>query len=150
MKRLEKIIQNYQEQLKEKGIKNIPEFIQSILNSDITKGKYSRFLLDCYLNNKFREEDLQGGLESTIGQAITLFHKHKSKLSEDMRSVYKYESPGDLWSAGKQFEGELSGKEIKRDEKDKIYAETEFVYTDEETGFKIVSPLTRAKIKAHI
>ena len=156
MARLDKTIKDYQEQLKEKGIDNIPEFVQSILDADITKGKYGRFLLDCYLNDKFRNEDLMGGLNSTIGQAISLFDKHKSKLPENMRSVYAlnkatgkvlYQSPGDLWNSVKQFQGELSGKELKKEEQERIYRETEFVYKDEETGFQIISPLTEESAK---
>jgi hypothetical protein len=88
-----------------------------------------------------------GGLESTIGQAISLFHKHKHKLPEDMRSVFKYNSPGDLWKAVKQFQGELSGKELKKEEQEKIYRETEFIYKDEVTGFQIISPLTEDSAK---
>ena len=156
MARLDKTIQDYQKQLKEKGIENIPDFINSILNTDITKGKYSRFLLECFLTDKFIEEDLIGGLDSTIGQAISLFHKHKSKLPLEHRSVYAlnpetklplYQSPGDLWNSVKQFQGELSGKELKKEEQEKIYRETEFIYKDEETGFQIISPLTEESAK---
>jgi hypothetical protein len=124
-------------------IKNIPDFIHSIFDTDITKGKYARFLIDCFLNKKFLEEDLIGGVDSTIGQAISLFHKHKNKLPKDMRSVFKYNSPGDLWNSVKQFQGELSGKELKREEQEQVYRETEFIYKDEETGFQIISPLTK-------
>ena len=145
--RIEKIYNQYYQQLKGKKNKNIFVFIQSIIDSDITKGKYVRFLIEAFLNNKFLEEDLIGGLNSTVGQAISLFDKHKSKLPEDMRSVFKYSSPGDLWKAVKQFEGELSGKELKKEEQEKIYRETEFVYKDEKTGFQIVSPLTEESAK---
>jgi hypothetical protein len=143
MSRLDKLEKTYQKQLKSKSIKDISVFIQSVVNADITKGKYAGFLIESFLNDKFLEEDLIGGLESTIGQAISLFHKHKSKLPEDMRSIFKYTSPGDLWKAVKQFQGELSGKELKKEEQERIYRETEFVYKDEETGFQIVSPLTK-------
>jgi uncharacterized protein YbdZ (MbtH family) len=143
MLRIQKLKLYYQELLKNKGIKDFPDFIQSIVNADITKEKYTRFLIESFLNDKFLEEDLMGGLESTIGQAISLFHKHKHKLPEDMRSVFKYNSPGDLWNSVKQYQGELSGKELKKEEQEKIYRETEFVYKDENTGFQIVCPLTK-------
>ena len=143
MSRIHKLENIYQEQLKNHKIDDISNFIQSILNADITKGKYARFLLDAFLNDKFLEEDLIGELESTVGQAISLFHKHKSKLPENMRSVFKYSSPGDLWNSVKQFQGELSGKELKKEEQEKVYRETEFIYKDEETGFQIISPLTK-------
>ena len=156
MSRIHKLENIYKEQLEDKDIQNISKFIQSVIDADITKGKYARFLIEAFLNDKFLEEDLIGGLESTVGQAISLFHKHKSKLSENMRSVYAldketgealYQSPGDLWNSVKQFQGELSGKELKREEQEKIYRETEFIYKDENTGFQIVSPLTEESAK---
>ena len=152
MSRIKKLEDFYQEQLKGHKIDNVSDFIQSILDVDITKGKYARFLIEAFLNDKFLEEDLIGGVDSTIGQAISLFDKHKNKLPINERSVYAldketgkvlYQSPGDLWNSVKQFQGELSGKELKREEQEKIYHETEFVYKDEETGFQIVSPLTK-------
>ena len=147
MLRIYKIKTHYQKTLKNKGIKDVLNFIQSIIDVDITKGKYARFLIEAFLNDKFLEEDLIGGLESTVGQSISLFHKHKHKLPKDMRSVFKYTSPGDLWEAVKQFQGELSGKELKKEEQEQIYRETEFVYKDEETVFQIVSPLTEDSAK---
>ena len=155
MSRINKLENIYQEQLNHK-VNNTSEFIQSIIDSDITKGKYARFLIESFLNDKFLEEDLIGGLNSTVGQAISLFHKHKSKLPINERSVYAldketgkvlYQSPGDLWSSVKQYQGELSGKELKREEQEQIYRETEFVYKDEETGFQIISPLTEESAK---
>ena len=156
MSRIQKLENIYQEQLKNHQVDNVSNFIQSILNTDITKGKYARFLIEAFINDKFLEEDLIGELDSTVGQAISLFHKHKSKLPENMRSVYAlnpetgealYQSPGDLWNSVKQFQGELSGKELKREEQEKIYRETEFIYKDEETGFQIISPLTEESAK---
>ena len=152
MSRIHKLEKLYQEPLKEKNINDASVFIQGILNADITKGKYARFLIKAFLNDKFLEEDLIGGMDSTIGQAISLFDKHKGKLPLEHRSVYAldketgealYQSPGDLWNGVKQFQGELSGKELKREEQEKIYRETEFIYKDEETGFQIISPLTK-------
>jgi hypothetical protein len=156
MSRIKKLETHYQKALKDHEIDNISDFIQSILNTDITKGKYARFLIEAFLNDKFLEEDLIGGLESTVGQAISLFNKYKGKLPKNIRSVYAlnsetgkalYQSPGDLWNNVKQFQGELSGKELKREEQEQIYRETEFVYKDEETGFQIVSPLTKESAK---
>lgn len=147
MARINKTTEMYRAQLKNKGITNIPLFIQSIIDADITKGKYSRFLLDCFLNNKFHKEDLIGGLNSTVGISISLFNKHKGKLPEDMRSVYKYNSPGDLWIAVKEYKNESSGKEIKKDIKKRIYEETEFVFKDDDTKFQIISPLTEDSAK---
>ena len=156
MSRIHKLENIYKERLANHNINNVSVFVQFILDADITKGKYARFLIEAFLNDKFLEEDLVGGLDSTIGQAISLFHKHKSKLPENMRSVYAlnpetgealYQSPGDLWKSVKQFQGELSGKELKKEEQEQVYRETEFVYKDEETGFQIVSPLTKASAK---
>jgi hypothetical protein len=156
MSRIQKLETIYKEQLTSKHIKDTSVFIQSIIDADITKGKYARFLLECFLNDKFLEEDLIGGLNSTVGQAISLFDKHKSKLPIEKRSVYAlnketgealYQSPGDLWNSVKQFQGELSGKELKKEEQEKIYRETEFVYKDEKTGFQIISPLTEESAK---
>jgi hypothetical protein len=156
MSRIQKLETIYKEQLTSKHIKDISVFLQSILNADVTKGKYARFLIDCFLNDKFLEEDLIGGLDSIVGQAISLFHKHKNKLPLEHRSVYAlnpetgkalYQSPGDLWNNVKQFQGEPSGKELKREEQEKVYRETEFIYKDEETGFQIISPLTEESAK---
>ena len=147
MSRIQKLENIYKEELKKSDIKQISDFIQSVVDADITKGKYARFLIESFLNDKFLEEDLIGGLESTVGQAISLFHKHKSKLPEDMRSVFKYSSPGDLWNSVKQFQGELSGKELKKEEQEQIYRETEFIYKDKNTGFQIISPLTEQSAK---
>jgi hypothetical protein len=156
MSRIHKLENIYKEQLIKHQVDNVSDFIQSILNADITKGKYARFLLECFLNDKLLEEDLMGGLESTLGQAISLFDNHKNKLPVHERSIYAlnsetklplYQSPGDLWNSVKQFQGELSGKELKKEEQEKIYRETEFVYKDEETGFQIVSPLTEKSAK---
>ena len=147
MSRIQKLENIYKKPLENKNIKDVSNFIHSIVYVDVTKGKYARFLLDAFLNDKFLEEDLIGGLESTVGQAISLFHKHKHKLPEDMRSIFKYSSPGDLWKAVKQFQGELSGKELKKEEQEKIYRETEFIYKDETTGFQVVSPLTEESAK---
>ena len=147
MSRIHKLETYYQEKLKDHRVDNISVFVQSILDADITKGKYARFLIESFLNDKFLEEDLIGGLNSTVGQTISLFHKHKNKLPEDMRSIFKYNSPGDLWNSVKQYQGELSGKELKREEQEQIYRETEFVYKNEETGFQIVSPLTKDSAK---
>ena len=154
--RKQRLETHYQEPLKEKDITDASVFLQSIIDSDITKGKYARFLIESFLNDKFLEEDLIGGLESTIGQAIRLFDKHKSKLPINERSVYAlnketgevlYQSPGDLWNSVKQYQGAMSGKELKKEEQEKIYRETEFIYKDEETGFQIVSPLTEDSAK---
>ena len=156
MFRIKKLETHYHEQLTEKNIKDVSNFIHSIVDADITKGKYARFLIEAFLNDKFLEEDLDGGLDSTVGQAIILFDKHKSKLLVEQRSVYAldketklplYQSPGDLWKAVKQFQGELSGKELKKEEQEQVYRETEFVYKDEETGFQIISPLTENSAK---
>ena len=156
MSRIQKLETIYKEPLKEKDIKDTSNFIQYILDADITKGKYARFLIEAFLNDNFLEEDLIGGLESAVGQSISLFHKHKSKLPVHERSVYAlnpetklplYQSPGDLWNSVKQYQSELSSKELKRDEQSKIYAETDFIYKDEETGFQIVSPLTKESAK---
>jgi hypothetical protein len=152
MSRIKKLENHYHEQLTKHKVKDIPVFIQFIVDADVTKGKYSRFLIESFLNDKFLEEDLIGGLESTVGQAISLFDKHKGKLPIEQRSVYAlnketklplYQSPGDLWNSVKQYQGELSGKELKKEEQEQVYRETEFVYKDEETGFQIVSPLTK-------
>ena len=152
MSRIHKLESLYKERLKNYNVDNVSDFIQSIVNADITKGKYARFLIEAFLNDKFLEEDLIGGLNSTVGQAISLFDKHKHKLPVNERSVYAldketgealYQSPGDLWNNVKQYQGKLSGKELKKEEQEKIYRETEFVYKDEETGFQIVSPLTK-------
>ena len=152
MLRIQKLKNIYKKPLENKNIKDVSNFIHFIFDADITKGKYARFLIEAFLNDKFLEEDLIGGLNSTVGQAIHLFHKHKNKLPLEHRSVYAfnqetgealYQSPGDLWNSVKQYQGELSGKELKREEQDKIYRETEFIYKDEETGFQIVSPLTK-------
>ena len=156
MLRIKKLENHYHEQLTEHQIKDISVFIHSIVDADITKGKYARFLIESFLNNKFLEEDLMGGLESTIGKAISLFDKHKGKLPINERSVYTlnpetklplYQSPGDLWKSVKQYQGELSGKELKKEEQEKIYRETKFVYKNKETGFQIVSPLTEESAK---
>ena len=151
MSRIQKLKTHYKEQLTEHKIKDVSNFIQSIVDTDITKGKYARFLIESFLNDKFLEEDLLGGLNSTVGQTITLFDKYKRKLPLEQRSVYAldketklplYQSPGDLWKSVKQYQGELSGKELKKEEREQIYRETEFIYKDEETGFQIISPLT--------
>jgi hypothetical protein len=156
MSRIKKLETHYQERLKEKDIKNISEFIKSILDSDITKGKYARFLIESFLNDKFLEEDLMGGLDSTVGQTISLFDKHKNKLPVEQRSVYAlnketgevlYQSPGDLWNIVKQFQENLSGHELKREQKNKIYDETKLYYEDEKTGLKVVNPLTEESAK---
>ena len=156
MSRIKKLETRYKKQLNEYGIKDIYNFIQSIICIDITKGKYARFLIESFLNNKFLEEDLIGGLDSTVGQTISLFDKHKGKLPIEQRSVYAlnpetklplYQSPGDLWKVVKQYQGELSGKELKKEEQEQIYRETEFVYKNEETGFQIISPLTKESAK---
>jgi hypothetical protein len=156
MSRIKKLETYYQKQLTEKNIKDISVFIQFIVNADITKGKYARFLIESFLNDKFLEEDLMGGLESTVGQAVSLFEKHKSKLPVEQRSVFAldketgealYQSPGDLWNSIKQYQGESSGKELKKEEQEKIYRETEFIYKDEDTGFQIISPLTKESAK---
>jgi hypothetical protein len=88
MSRIKKLETHYQKQLTEKKIKDISAFIHSIVDADITKGKYARFLIESFLNDKFLEEDLIGGLDSTVGQAIRLFDKHKGKLPLEQRSVY--------------------------------------------------------------
>ena len=156
MSRINKLEHIYKEPLKDHKIKDTSNFIQSILNADITKGKYARFLIESFLNDKFLEEDLIGELDSTVGQAISLFHKYKHKLPIEYRSVYAvnletgealYQSPGDLWKSVKQYQGELSGKELKREEQEQVYRETEFIYKDETTGFQIVSPLTEESAK---
>jgi hypothetical protein len=156
MSRIQKLENIYKEQLKNHKIDDVSVFIQSILNADITKGKYARFLLDAFLNDKFLEEDLVGGLDSIVGQSISLFDKYKNKLPVHERSIYAlnketgealYQSPGDLWNSVKQYQGELSGKELKREEQEKVYRETEFIYKDEDTGFQIVSPLTEESAK---
>ena len=156
MSRIHKLENVYKEQLKNSDIKQISDFIQSVVDADITRGKYARFLIESFLNDKFLEEDLIGGLNSTVGQSISLFHKHKNKLPENMRSVYAlnsetklslYQSPGDLWNSVKQYQGELSGKELKKEEQEKIYRETEFISKNEETGFQIISPLTEESAK---
>ena len=156
MSRIQKLETIYKEKLKDHKVDHVSNFINSILNADITKGKYARFLIESFLNDKFLEEDLIGGLESTVGQAISLFDKHKSKLPVNKRSVYSldketrtplYQSPGDLWNSVKQYQGELSGKELKKEEQEKIYRETEFIYKDKKTGFQIVSPLTEKSAK---
>ena len=152
MSRIQKLENIYQEQLIKHQVDNVSDFIQSVVYVDITKGKYARFLIESFLNDKFLEEDLIGGVDSTIGQTISLFHKHKHKLTINERSVYAlnketgealYQSPGDLWNSVKQFQGELSGKELRKEEQEKVYRETEFIYKDEETGFQIISPLTK-------
>ena len=156
MSRINKLETYYQEQLTNHNVKDVSEFIQFILDADITKGKYVRFMIEAFLNDKFLEEDLVGGLNSTVGKAISLFDKHKCKLSLEQRSVYAlnketklplYQSPGDLWNVVKQYQGELSGKELKKEEQEKIYRETEFIYKDENTGFQIISPLTENSAK---
>ena len=149
MSRIYKLKKIYKEPLTSKHIKDTSRFIQNILNADVTKGKYARFLIEAFLSNKFSEWDFFGGVDSTVGQAISLFHKHKHKLTIEQRSIYAlnketklplYQSPGDLWKAVKQFQEEKSGKELRKQKK--IYRETEFIYTDKNTGFQIVSPLT--------
>jgi hypothetical protein len=155
MSRIQKLENFYKKQLEHK-VDDVSEFLQSIIDVDITKGKYARFLIESFLNDKFLEEDLIGGLNSTVGQAISLFDKHKHKLPIEYRSVYAldkdtqiplYQSPGDFWNSVKQFQGELSGKELKKEEQEQIYRETEFIYKDEKTGFQIVSPLTEESAK---
>jgi hypothetical protein len=156
MFRIKKLENHYQKQLTEHKVKDISDFIHSIVNADITKGKYARFLIESFLNNKFLEEDLIGGLDSTVGQAISLFDKYKGKLPINERSIYAldketklplYQSPGDLWKVVKQYQDEKSGKELKKEEQEQIYRETEFVYKNKETGFQIVSPLTKESAK---
>ena len=152
MSRIQKLENIYKKPLENKNIKDTSNFIQNILNADVTKGKYARFLIEAFLNDKFLEEDLIGGLDSTLGQAISLFDKHKHKLPIEKRSVYAlnsktgealYQSPGDLWNSVKQYQSAMSGKELRKEEQEQVYRETEFIYKDEVTGFQIVSPLTK-------
>lgn len=80
-KRNEKLIIDYRDKLLAKSLSfhDIHNLLKDIRNADITGGKYARFLLDCYLNNRIRQEDLKGGIESTVGQSILLFHKYKDR-----------------------------------------------------------------------
>ena len=61
--------------------------MHSIVDADITKGKHARFLIDSFLNDQFLEEDLVCDWNSTVGQAISLFNKHKVRLPVEQRSM---------------------------------------------------------------
>lgn len=139
MGRKAKLIQNYTDKLTEHGIKKPERFIDSILAVDITHGKYARFLIDGFLNDTFLEEDLVGGVESTVGKTITLFERNKARLPVEKRSYNQYKSIADMWKMVKDFDIK-SGKEIKHEERDRAMAESRiFKQTDD---ILILSPQT--------
>ena len=154
MSRIKKIQSLYENQIinyvKKQNIhiSDIDSIWTMIFDNDSSPNKKNvRWIVETLLNDGFLWEDMLPGKDSKVYETITLFDKHKSKLSIENRSLMAYKTLGNLWNSVKQYQGELSGKELKREEQEKIYRETEFIYKDEETGFQIVSPLTEESAK---
>ena len=144
----ESVIQHIKKQYDISNIDDINSIWTTILDNDSSPNKKNiRWIVETLLNDGFLWEDMLPGKDSKVYETITLFDKHKSKLSIENRSLMAYKTLGNLWNSVKQYQGELSGKELKREEQEKIYRETEFIYKDEETGFQIVSPLTEESAK---
>lgn len=121
---------------------DVQSFMNDVIGSDpTTNGKYIRFLLDAFLDDSFLVEDIEGGNTSQIEKALSMFHKYRSKLPVEQRSLNKYKTPGDLWKAVRHFDGQMTSREEKNIERDKAYAETK-VILDRKDGFKIVVPLS--------
>ena len=154
MSRIEKIQNLYEKKiinlLKEQNIhiSDINLIWSIILDNDSSPNKKNvRWIVETLLNDGFLWEDMLPGKDSKVYETISLFDKHKNKLSIEKRSLMNYKTLANVWNSIKNYKGELSGKELKKEEQDKAYSETEFIYKDEETGFQIVSPLSMFSAK---
>jgi hypothetical protein len=107
----------------------------------------TQWLITTYLNDGFRFEDLLGDNTSKVHNTLVQFGLYRGKLPVSARSLNQYKTLADVYASIKQFiprENEdltLSGKALKRSEREKAHQETEFIHQDDK-GLTLVSPKT--------
>lgn len=152
--RLQYLIDHYGQKLvsqlsRESITLNPEEAVLKFCLSDPTRHKSAtQWIITTYLKNGFLFEDLAGIDTSKVYETLAMFGLYRKHLEPEMRSLNKYKTLGDLWHAVEQFipkETEivsLEGRALKRAERERAYAETEFIFKCETSGFTIVSPKT--------
>jgi hypothetical protein len=117
--------------------------------SDPSRNKSAtQWLITTYLNDGFRFEDLLGDNISKVHNTLVQFGLYRGKLPVSARILNQYKTLADVYASIEQFiprENEdltLSGKALKRSEREKAHAETEFLHQDDK-GLTLVSPKTQ-------
>jgi hypothetical protein len=117
--------------------------------SDPSRNKSAtQWLITTYLNDGFRLEDLLGDKTSKVHNTLMNFGLYRGKLPVSARSLNRYKTLADVYASIEEFIPQenddltLSGKALKRSEREKAHQETEFIHQGDD-GFMIVSPKTQ-------
>jgi hypothetical protein len=116
--------------------------------SDPSRNKSAtQWLITTYLNDGFRFEDMLGDNTSKVHNTLVQFGLYRGKLDVSSRSLNQYKTLADVYASIEAFipkdndDLTLSGKALKRSEREKAHQETEFIHQGED-GFTVVSPKT--------
>jgi hypothetical protein len=116
--------------------------------SDPSRNKSAtQWLITTYLNDGFRYEDLLGDKTSKVHNTLVQFGLYRGKLPVSARSLTQYKTLADVYASIEAFiprendDLTLSGKALKRSERERAHQETEFIHQGDD-GFTIVSPKT--------
>lgn len=148
MGRLDKIRQVWTDE-KLMTLKGVPQDVQAdvvfgaVVQADPTHGKMVSWLLQAWAEGSLLWEDIRQGASSKTAETMSDFHKHKAKLPPQMRSLFKYETPGEVWEAVSAYldDNAPSSKEEKRIQKNRAYFES---YQETlPSGLKAVIPYTK-------
>jgi hypothetical protein len=108
----------------------------------------TQWLITTYLNDGFRFEDLRGDKTSKVHNTLVNFGLYRGKLDVSSRSLNQYKTLADVYVSIEAFipkdndDLTVSGKALKRSEREKAHQETEFLHQGED-GFTVVSPKTQ-------
>ena len=143
MKRFDKIADDYRNRISEK-IKDMDieerDVFHLVYFMDPADGKYSRWILDCFLRGQITVDDLRQTSSSQVGQSLFLLHKYSHRLNVEQRSLNNYGSPDALYRAISMIDRKFRNELTRRME-----SETRYLYED---GYiKILSPLTLSSAK---
>jgi hypothetical protein len=107
----------------------------------------TQWLINTYMAGGFRLEDILHE-DNKVLETLVQFGLYRGKLPVSARSLNQYKTLADIYASIETFiprENEdltLSGKALKRSERERAHAETEFIHRNLETGFTVVTPMT--------
>jgi len=104
---------------------------------------YLDWVCRAYIAESFVFEDVD-----RVRNTLSVFHRFKRRMPEELRDIGRYRSEQDLWEVVEQYtpqngeEVSEEGRALKRKEKAKALSESEFLESGALAGWTVATPIT--------